>query len=158
MTHNGRNDRPGMKSGGSQSESDLDRQLEGLFQQLSVERAPASLRRRLRRIPSEEADRASWWKRWLAPAAQPRWVLVPALAVSLLVVGVVLVMPRQPSQADVLQARQDLAVAFRYIEQAGRTTSQEIKTVLDEGLRHPVKDNLSEHIPFTEQFRMEESS
>ena len=50
MTHNGRNDRPGMESGGSQSESDLDRQLEGLFQRLSVENAPASLRRRLRRI------------------------------------------------------------------------------------------------------------
>jgi hypothetical protein len=158
MTHNGRNDRPGMESGGSQSESDLDRQLEGLFQRLSVERAPAGLRRRLRRIPMEQADRTGWWRRLLAPVAQPRWVLVPALAVSLLVVGVVLVMPRQPSPADVLQARQDLALAFRYIEQAGQTTSEEIQTVLGEGLRHPVKDNLSEHIPFTEQFRKEESS
>ena len=158
MTHNGRNDRPGMESGGSQSESDLDRQLEGLFHRLSVEKAPASLRRRLRRIPTEEADRTSWWRRLLGPAAQPRWVLVPALAVSLLVVGVVLVMPRQPSPADVLQARQDLALAFRYIEQAGQATSEEIQTVLGEGLRHPVKDNLSEHFPFTEQFRKEESS
>jgi hypothetical protein len=158
MTHNGRNDRSEPDSGGSQSESGLDRELEGLFQRLSVESAPAGLRRRLRRIPIEEADRAGWWRRLLAPAAQPRWALVPALAVSLLVVGVVLVLPRQPSQADVLQARHDLALAFRYIEQAGLATSQEIQTVLGEGLRLPVKDNLSEHIPFTEQFRKEESS
>lgn len=158
MTHNGGNDRPDVESGGSQSESNLDRQLEGLFQRLSVEKAPASLRRRLRRIPSEEAERTSWWRRLLAPNAEPRWVLVPALAVSLLVVGVVLVMPRQPSQADVLQARQDLALAFRYIEQTGLATSEEIQTVLGEGLRHPVKDNLLEHILFTEKFRKEESS
>jgi hypothetical protein len=158
MTHNGRNDRPDVKSAGSQSKPDLDRQLEHLFEGLSIERAPASLRRRLRRIPIEEADRTRWWQRLLASSTAPRWVLVPALAVSLLVVGVVLVMPRQPSQADVLQARQELALAFRYIEQAGQTASQEIRTVLGEGVRHPVKDNLSEHIPFTEQFRKEETS
>ena len=158
MTHNGRNDRPGAESRGARSEPDLDRQLEHLFEGLSIEKAPASLRRRLRRIPIEEGDRTRWWERLLAPATAPRWVLVPALAVSLLVVGVVLVMPRQPSQADVVQARQDLAVAFHYIEEAGLVTRKEIKTVLGDGLRHPVKDNLSEHIPFTEQFRKEETS
>ena len=158
MTHNGRNDRPGADSRGARSEPDLDRQLEHLFDGLSIEKAPANLRRRLRRIPIEEGGRTRWWERLLAPATAPRWVLVPALAVSLLVVGLVLVMPRQPSQADVLQARQELALAFRYIEQAGQTASQEIRTVLGEGVRHPVKDNLSEHIPFTEQFRKEETS
>lgn len=158
MTQNGRDDRPEAGSSGSHSEPDPHRQLESLLQGLSVERAPASLRRRLRRIPVEEGGRAPWWRRLLAPAAEPRWVLVPALAVSLLAVGLVLVMPRQPSQADVLQARQELSLAFRYIEQAGLATSQEIQTVLGEGLRVPVKDKLSEHIPFTEQFRKEESS
>jgi hypothetical protein len=143
---------------GQDPEAGLDRELEALFERISIEKAPASLRRRLRRIPIEEQPRESWWKRLLSPAPGPRWALVPALAVSLLVVGVVLMMPRQPSQADVLQARQDLAVAFHYIEEAGLVTRKEIKTVLDDGLRHPVKDNLSEHMPFTEQFRKEETS
>lgn len=158
MTHNGPDDRPEVGSGGSHSGPDPDRRLERLFERLSVERAPASLRRRLRRIPIEEGDRTGWWQRLLGPAAEPRRVLVPALAVSLLAVGVVLVMPREPSQADVQQARRELALAFRYIEQAGLATGQEIQAVLGEGLRVPVKDKLSEHIPFTEQFRREETS
>jgi anti-sigma factor RsiW len=158
MTHDDRKQGPNPEAGKAPSEADLDRELEVLFERISVEKAPASLSRRLRRIPAEQQPRESWWKRLLAPAPGPRWALVPALAVSLLVIGVVLFMPRQPSQADVLQARQDLALAFHYIEEAGLVTSQEIQTVLDDGLRHPVKDSLSEHMPFTKQFRKEETS
>lgn len=158
MTRDDRNERPETATGGSQSAADLEGQLERLFEQISIERAPASLRRRLRRIPGEEQPRESWWKHWLAPTQGPRWVLVPALAVAVLAVGVVLVIPRQPSQEDVLQARQELAVAFNYIEQAGLVTSKEIQSVLDEGLRHPVKDNLSEHMPFTKLPHKEETS
>jgi hypothetical protein len=141
MTRDDRNERPGTAAGGNQSAADLEGQLDRLFEQISIERAPASLRRRLRRIPGEEQPRESWWKRLLAPPP-----------------GVVLVMPRQPSQEDVLLARQELAVAFSYIEQAGLATSREIQSVLDEGLRHPVKGNLSEHMPFTKLPYKEETS
>jgi hypothetical protein len=158
MTRDDRNERPGTAAGGNQSAADLEGQLDRLFEQISIERAPASLRRRLRRIPGEEQPRESWWKRLLAPPPGPRWALVPALAVTVLAVGVVLVMPRQPSQEDVLLARQELAVAFSYIEQAGLATSREIQSVLDEGLRHPVKGNLSEHMPFTKLPYKEETS
>ena len=158
MTRDDRNERPGAAMGGAQSAQDADRQLEHLFEQIGIERAPTSLRRRLRRIPAEEQPRESWWQRLLAPAPGPRWVAVPALVVTVLAVGVVLMMPRQPSEQDVLQARQDLAVAFTYIEQAGLATRKEIRSVLGDELRHPVKDNLSEHIPFTKQFRKEETS
>ena len=156
MTQDHRNDGPG--AGRVQSESDSGRLLDNLFEQISVERAPASLRRRLRRIPIEEQQRESWWRRLLATSPGARWALVPALAVSLLVVGVVLVMPRQPSEEDVMQARRDLAVAFSYIEEAGLATGQEIRSVLGTELRHSVKDNLTEHLHFTEQFRKEETS
>lgn len=158
MTHDDRNERPESTGSRRQSEAELDRALEQLFGQITIERTPASLRRRLRRIPLEQQPRERWWQRLLAPTPGPRWVLVPALAAAVLVVGIVLVMPRQPSQQDVLQARQDLAVAFSYIEQAGLATSREIESALGDGLRHPVKDSLSEHIPFTRQFRKEESS
>ena len=158
MTRDDRNQRPESTGGHRQSEAELERQLERLFGQIAIERAPASLRRRLRRIPVEQQPRDSWWRRLPGPTSGPRWVLVPALAAAVLVVGIVLLMPRPPSQEEVLQARRDLAVAFGYIEQAGLATGREIESALGDGLRHPVKDSLSEHIPFTRQFRKEESS
>jgi hypothetical protein len=85
-------------------------------------------------------------------------VLAPALAAALLAVGVVLMLPRQPSQEEIFEAQQELAVAFSYIGRAGVLTGQEIQSVLGGELRHTVKDNLSKHIPFTEQSRKEETT
>ena len=158
MTHDGRNGRPDEQNGGNQHEKLLDRQLDELLSQLAIEQAPPSLTRRLYRIPQEEQGRQSWWQRLFPQASGPRWVLVPALAAALLAVGVVLMLPRQPSQEEILQARHDLAVAFSYIDKAGVLTGQEIQSVLGGELRHTVKDNLSKHIPFTEQFHKEETS
>jgi len=139
-----------------------DEQLDALFKQLGVEKAPPGLTRRLNRIPAEEGY-AAGWRRLLRPAAVPRWVLVPAFAAALLAVGVVLMLPepplpQRPTQAEVLQARQDLALDFKYIDKAGVITGREIQAVLGEELIHPVKDNLSKHIPFTEQSRKEETT
>ena len=162
MTHDGRIDRPDEGNGEAQQETVLDRQLDALFEQIGIEEAPASLTRRLHRIPQEQQARAGWWKRLLAPAQAPRWVLVPALAAALVVVGVFLIMPRQPSQQEIFQARHDLAVAFSYIDKAGTLTGREIQSVLGgelrEELRDPVKQNLSKHIPFTQQSRKEETT
>lgn len=123
----------------------LQRGLDGL----ALERAPASLRRKLRRIPKEQ--------RRLANA--PRWAPALALAmVPVLVVGVGLLAPRQPSRADVERARQDLAVAFRYIDKVGQRTGEHIQDIMETGLRHGVKDPISRHMPYTEQFQKEEST
>ena len=158
MSHDGRIDRPDEGNGEAQQETVLDRQLDALFEQIGIEEAPASLTRRLHRIPQEQQARAGWWKRLLAPAPAPRWVLMPALAAALVVVGVFLIMPRQPSQQEIFQARHDLAVAFSYIDKAGVLTGREIQSVLGGELHHAVKDNLSKSIPFTEQFRKEETT
>lgn len=158
MTHDGRNDRPDEYTGGERDETLLDRELDGLFEQLAIENAPASLTRRLYRIPQEQQGRPRWWKRLLSPGQAPRWVLVPALAAALLAIGLVLTLPRQPSQEEIFQARHDLAVAFHYIDKAGVVAGREIQSVLGGELRDPVKDNLSKHIPFTRQFRKEETT
>ena len=158
MMHDGRNDRPDEHTGSEQDETLLDQELDALFEQLEIESAPASLTRRLYRIPQEQQGRAPWWRRLLLPGQAPRWVLVPALAAALLAVGVILILPRQPSQEEVFQARHDLAVAFSYIDKAGMLTGREIHAVLGGELRDPVKQNLSKHIPFTEQFRKEETT
>ena len=146
MTKTTRNDAP--------DETGLDRELAAMLEQLEMERAPARLRRRLRRIPREERQRERPWG-W----QPPRWALAPAFAVvPLLVIGLVLMQPRQPSEAEIEQARQDLAVAFAYLDKVGYRTGAEIQNVLDREISHGVKDNLSRHIPFTEQAHKENST
>ena len=132
-------------------------QIDAMMEQLTVEKAPTSLSRRLKRIPREERGKENRWS-WLMPGQFPRWAMAPAFAVvPLLVLAFVLMQPQQPSAADVEQARQDLAIAFAYLDKVGHRTGNEIQTVLGGELRHSVKDNLSEHMPFTEQSRKEET-
>jgi len=129
-----------------------------MMEQLTVEKTPASLSRRLKRIPREQGRKEKRWS-WLLPGQFPRWAMAPAFAaIPLLVLAVVLMQPRQPSPADVEQARQDLAIAFAYLDKVGYRTGSEIQSVLGGELRHSVKGNLSEHIPFTEQSRKEETT
>jgi hypothetical protein len=140
----------------------LDTQIEKTLKQLTIEKAPASLTLRLNRIPEEESRKerleTNRWS-WLKPGRLPRWVLVPAFAaVPLLVALVVLMQPRQPSPAEVEQARRDLVVAFTYLDKAGLMASDEIKSVLGAELRHSVKDPFSEYMPFTKQSLKEEST
>lgn len=133
-------------------------QLDELMSQLTLEKAPARLTRRLKRIPREHGEKADRWS-WLFPGSVPRWAAVPAFAaVPLLVVAVVLMQPKQPSPAEIEQARQDVAVAFAYLDKVGYRTGSQIQTVLGGELRSSVKDPLSEHIPFTEQSRKEETT
>jgi hypothetical protein len=143
-------------------DKDLDAQIEKMMSKLTLEKAPASLSARLHRIPDEESakqrSRKSRWS-WLKAGPVPKWVLAPAMAaVPLLVIVVLLMQPTQPSQADIEQARRDLAVAFAYLDKVGYRTGNEIQSVLGGELRHVVKGPLSEHIPFTEQSLKEEST
>jgi hypothetical protein len=150
MNKDHRNDRPG-------DDKAWESPIDAMMEQLTVEKAPASLSRRLKRIPREQRRKENRWS-WLSLGQFPRWAMAPAFAaVPLLVVAVVLMQPRQPSPADVEQARQDLAVAFAYLDKVGYRAGNEIQTVVGGELRHSVKDKLSKHIPFTEQSRKEET-
>jgi hypothetical protein len=140
----------------------LDARIEAMLEQLTLEKAPASLSFRLNRIPEEESRKerrkASRWS-WLKVRPFPRWVLAPAFAaVPLLIAVVIMMQPRQPSPAEIQQARQDLAVAFAYIDKVGQLTGTEIQSVLGAELRHSVKGPLSEHMRFTKQSLKEETT
>ena len=124
-------------------------QLQRSMDSITIEQAPASLRRKLRNIPRHNRQ------------SQPphRWVIATAMAsIALLAIGLVLMQPRQPSQADVEQARQDLAVAFNYIDKIGNMTGNRIHSVLASQLRNGVTDNISKHFPFTEQSLKEKNT
>ncbi len=136
----------------------LDKEINQLLSQLEVEKAPASLTRRLKRIPREHREKKPLLP-WLFPGPLPKWVMAPAFAaVPLIVLTVVMMQPREPSAAEIEQARQDLAVAFAYLDKVGIRTGSQIHSVLGGELRHNVKDKLSEHIPFTEQSIQEETT
>jgi hypothetical protein len=124
-------------------------QLQRGLDQVGVERAPASLRRKLRNIPRN--NRQSF--------RPQRWVMVTAMAaIPLLAIGLVLMQPQQPSKAEVEKARQDLAVAFAYIDKVGSRAGGQIHTVLGSQLRHGVTDTISKHFPYTEQSLKEKNS
>jgi len=124
-------------------------QLQRGMDQLEIDRAPASLRRKLRRIP--RSHRHIHWPR--------RRVMAAALAaVPLLTIGLLLVQPHPPSQADVEQARQDLAVAFSYIDKVGDRAGDRIYRVLGSELHHSVSKNISRHIPYPKHFRKDKQS
>jgi hypothetical protein len=136
----------------------LDAQIDHLLNQLEVEKAPASLTRKLKRIPREHREKKPLLP-WLFPGPLPKWVMAPAFAaVPLIALTVVMMQPKQPSEAEIQQARQDLAVAFAYLDKVGNRTGNQIHSVLGGELRHNVKDKLSEHIPFTEQSIQEETT
>ena len=147
-------------------------QLQESLDGLALEKAPASLSERLQRIPLEFGERET-----RSGFGLPGWALslgvvaVAAVALSLVMgpeneppvtevrqvagepgdrasiapdTGV----PNVAEPASVADARRDLAIAFHYIDKAGLRTSREIRSVLNEELAAPVKDNLSKHIPY----------
>ena len=136
-----------------------DERLEAMLAELETEKAPASLTRRLNRIPEEHRSRGwKWpWQWSLAPA--PRWAMAPALAaLPLFVLAVFLLQDRGPSPSEVEQARHDLAVAFAYMDRVGLRTGAEIQGVLGSELRQTVKQPLVEHLLVNETSRKEETS
>jgi len=136
-------------------------QIKAMLKELEIERAPASLRARLKRIPKEESAGS---RRWLG---MPRWVPVGAMAaVPLLVLAMVMmtqsptVGPEQPeyTEAEILRARQDVLTAFAYLERVGERTGRRIEGELAKELSSGVNDNVARYMPFTNQSEQEDKS
>ena len=106
-------------------------ELQRALAMLPAESAPASLRRKLRRIPREEGDGSL--ARWL----QPRWAVALA-AVLVVAAGLHRLGSERPSAREIEQARQDLAVAFGYLSKVSRQTSREISNTVGEEMQETV--------------------
>ena len=134
-------------------------QLQKGMDQIQLEKAPASLSRKLKRIPQQQ--RAAL--RGSAPGLS-RWVMAAGLAS--LVVAVALTLMMDPARRDVAapqpfatqaetdaarvaQTRRDLATAFFYLDKVGLRLGHQINEVLNDELSAPVKHNLIKHMPFT---------
>ena len=98
-------------------------QLQQAMDEVKVERAPASLSKRLNAIPREQ--RAETGLRLF----QPRWAMALA-AVPLAIIAVNLMQPATPTADELAKARQEMAIAFAYLDRAGVITGREIESTV----------------------------
>jgi anti-sigma factor RsiW len=122
-------------------------QLQRAMEHVQVETAPASLRRKLRRVPREHRP----------VYLQPRFAMAMAV-VPLLVVSMVLMQTRQPSQAEIEQARQQLAIAFAYIDQVSDRTFDRIGNEVGGELKDAVGGSVIRSIPKPKSVIQEEQA
>ncbi|MEE4175393.1 MAG: hypothetical protein V2I57_14165 [Xanthomonadales bacterium] len=142
-------------------------ELQRLLAEIPRERAPDSLRAKLQRIPAEQASaerRIAEARRsvereqrpgWLGRGGfGPRWAMALAALPLVVVLGIQFSGPTEPTEAELAQARQDLALAFAYLEKAGRVTGREIEHSIGAGMRDPVTETTARAI--SEQFDLNE--
>jgi len=125
-------------------------QLQQAMDTVHVEQAPASLRKRLKAIPREQRAESS--PGFMSRLFQPRWAMALA-AVPLAIIAVNLMQPETPSAAEIAKARQDLAIAFAYLDRAGSITGREIESKIG----HTMADALSGSVNRTIKFNNEHS-
>ena len=111
-------------------------QLQRAMEHVQVENAPASLKRRLHRIPSKHRP----------VYLQPRWAMAFAI-VPLVVISIAMLQPREPSAAQIDQARKELAVAFAYIDRVSDRTFNRIEHEVGSELKNAVGGSVIKSIP-----------
>jgi hypothetical protein len=133
-------------------------QLHQSLEQQRPERAPASLRRKLRRIPREQKEATG-----RLVFSMPRWL--PAGGLAAIVLVAVAMLLNEPAGRTVIssqatasrsasdaarreQTRRELAIAFYYLDKAGLRLGQQIHQLMNEELSAPVRDELSRHMPY----------
>lgn len=144
-------------------------QLQRALENLPLEKAPASLSRRLRLIPRQQARRSR-----LPVFGMPRWAVAVGLAsVALVAVAMMMSGPAGDGQvtkvpqhaialpaddaARVEQAKRDLAVAFHYLDKTGFRVARQMNEVLNREVAEPLKDELNQRMPLTGHTRKEEN-
>jgi len=121
-------------------------QLQQAMDAVQVERAPASLRKRLGAIPREQRAESGF------RLFQPRWAMALAV-VPLAIIVVNLMQPKTPSADEIAKARQELAIAFAYLDKAGSITGREIESTVG----HTMADALSGSVNRTIKLQSENS-
>ncbi len=126
-------------------------QLQQAMDTIHVERAPASLRKRLRAIPREHKT-ALWSK-----SLQPHWAMA-LVAVPLVIIAIGLMRPVTPSASEIAQARQDLAIAFAYLDKAGQFTGREIELTVGETMVDAVAGHMIRNIKLKQHHSKEKKA
>ena len=126
-------------------------QLQQAMDAVRVERAPANLRKRLRAIPRTHPAMPAF--RFL----QPRWAMALA-AIPLAVISVSLMQPDTPSASEVAKARQDLTIAFAYLEKASNRVGYEIESTVGDTMSDAVAGTVIRNIKSQNQLFKEKKA
>ena len=126
-------------------------QLQQALASIPVEQAPASLRKKLRRIPRDQRVRQR------PDFLRPRWAMALA-AIPLVILVVNLAGPREPTEAELAQARQDLAIAFAYIEKVSNRTGKKIDAVVGSEMNDAVTGSVIRTIQHQTIFEKEKQA
>jgi anti-sigma factor RsiW len=114
-------------------------QLQQAMDAIKVERAPKSLTRKLNAIPRKESSTP------LFGFLQPRWAMALA-AIPLVLFSVSLMQPDTPSDAEIAQARQELAIAFAYLDRASMITGREIESTVGDTMADAMTESVNRAI------------
>jgi len=114
-------------------------QLQQAMDTVTVERAPDSLRKRLRAIPAERQSKPVF------RLFQPRWAMALA-SVPLAIIAISLMQPDTPTESEIAQARQDMAIAFAYLDRAGVITGREIGLTVGQTMANAVTGSVNKAI------------
>jgi anti-sigma factor RsiW len=116
-------------------------QLQQAMDAVRVERAPTSLRKRLRAVPSEQRNKS------YIKIFQPRWAMALA-AIPLAIITVNLMQPDTPSDEEIAKARQELAIAFAYLDRAAIITGREIESTVGNTMADAISGSVNRTIKF----------
>ena len=109
-------------------------ELQQALASLPAEKAPASLQRRLDSIPRKQ--RRTRPLHWLL---RPQWALATVLLLILAGGGLYQQQQEQrQQQAELAQAKQDLALVLAYLEKINRSTNQQIQATVSDVTSEPV--------------------
>lgn len=114
-------------------------QLQQAMDGIQVERAPDSLRKRLRAIPRQHRTKPAF------SLLQPRWAMALA-AIPLVIITFSLMRPDTPSASEIAKARQEMAIAFAYLDKAGAITGREIESSVGQTMADAVTDSVNRAI------------
>ncbi len=114
-------------------------QLQQVMDQVNVEQAPQSLTKRLNAIPREHRSKPAF------SLFQPRWAMALA-AIPLMVITVSLMQPDTPSASEIAQARQEMAIAFAYLDKAAVITGREIESTVGHTMANAVTGSVNKVI------------
>jgi len=114
-------------------------QLQQAMDDIRVERAPDSLRKRLRAIPRQHR-RAP-----LFNIFQPPWAAAFAV-IPLVFMVLIMMQPNTPSTQEIEKARQDLAIAFAYLDKAGQFAGREIESTVGNTMSDAIAGSIIRNI------------
>ena len=126
-------------------------QLQQMMDTVGVEQAPASLKKKLRAIPGEHRNKPFF------SLLQPRWAMALAV-IPLVLISVSMMRPDTPSEADIAQARQEMAIAFAYLDRAGMVTRREIGSTVSHTMADAVTGSVNKAIKSQDLYSKEKEA